>query len=389
VTGSRPVTRGNRKAAVGSWLRVIPILGAMLLASAAPVFGQVEWKDLVITGGMSGEGYQGNLPSAASALQDSTQTASALVGELGIRGDGSWTHAGSTRATLFVDGGLRQFSARGFQQRDYAPREWVGEVEAAAYQTLADRVFLTAFGGVRGRAVQDRTPMPLFLQPGYLAINGGASIRMAPRGWDWIDVSVSGERVDFSAPDFAPQIRLLDRELMTVQVSASRPLDDRQGLEAFLAADLSRFQGQSTFDAADPFRRDRTYRGRVGWNYRGAVLARTGVEGRLNRSNSRRPEYGSITLDGQLSAVLAGSSVATAYVVITAKRYREAIPFARLLPGEEANSASTAYVSLTRQMARNLDGGFRVGWTRAEAETGDDYFQRVGLSFLLTYRPGL
>ncbi|TVP43442.1 MAG: hypothetical protein EA350_13665 [Gemmatimonadales bacterium] len=360
----------------------------MLLASASPLFGQVEWRDLVITGGMSGEGYQGKLPSAGSALQDSTQTASALVGELGIRGDGAWSRAGSTRATLFVDGGLRQFSARGFQQRDYAPREWVGEFEGAAYQALGDRYLLSAFAGVRGRAVQDRTPMPLFLQPGYVALSGGTSLRATPGGWDWVDLTVSGEKVDFAAPDFAPQIRLLDRELMTVQVSASRPVDARQGMEAYLAVDLSRFQGQSTFDTADPYRRDRTYRGRVGWNYQGSVLARTGVEGRLNRSNSRRPEYGSVTLDGQLSAVLPGSSVATAYVVITAKRYRESIPFARLLPGEEANSASTAYVSLSRQMARNLDGAFRVGWTRAEAETGDDYFQRLGLSFLLTYRPG-
>jgi len=375
--------------ALASWLRTVPLLAALLLGTAGPLLGQVEWRDLVITGGMSGEGYQGKLPSAGSALQDSTQNASALVGEVGIRGDGSWSHAGATRATLFLDGGLRQFSARGFQQRDYAPREWVGEIEVAGYHSLADRLFLSAFGGVRGRAVHDRTPMPLFLQPGYLAVNGGASIRLAPRGWDWVDVTVSGERVDFATPDFAPQIRLLDRELMTVQVSGSRPLDGHQGIEAFLAADLSRFQGQATFDASDPFRRDRTYRGRVGWNYRGSVLARTGVEGRINRSNSRRPEYGSITLDGQLSAILAGSSVATAYVVITAKRYRESIPFARLLPGEEANSASTAYVSLSRPLARNLDGGFRVGWTRAEAETGDDYFQRLGLSFLLTYRPGL
>jgi hypothetical protein len=365
------------------------LLPVLLLLLPVGAEGQLGWRDLVVTGGVSGEGYQGNLPSAGAVLQDSTRTASALVGEIGLRGDGFWRQNGTTRATLFVDGGLRQFAARGFQQRDYAPREWVGEAEATVYQDLGTSVLVSAFSGVRGRAVQDRTPMPLFLQPGYVAVTGGASLRVGTRGPDWLDLSVSGERADFSAPEFAPQVRLLDRESVTVQLAGARGLGPQQGLDAFVALDLAHYREQDTFNPDDPFRRDQTVRARVGWNYRGGVVARAGVEGRLNRSNSRRPEYRSVTLDGQVSAVIPGSAVATAYLVLTAKQYRESIPFARLLPGEEANSASTAFVSLSRELARNLDGALRVGWTRAEAETGDDYFQRMGVSLLLTYRPTL
>lgn len=367
-------------------------VGVLLLATLlvpVGVEGQFGWRDLVVTGGMSGEGYQGNLPSAGVVVTDSTETAAALVGELGVRGDGFWRRNGSTRAMLAVDGGFRQFAARGFEQRDYAPREWVGEAELTLFQPLGGVALLSVQGGTRARSVQDRTPMPLYLQPGYLGVHGGVRLQTSPARWDRIELAVLAERLDFTAPEFAPQIRLLDRESMTLRLAAAHPLGAAQQLEAFVAMDLAAYREQVTFNPDDPWRRDRTTRGRVGWSYQGSVLARAGVEGRVNRSNSRRPEYGSVTLDGQLSTVIPGDAVATFYLVLTAKRYRERIPFARLLPGEEANSASTAYISLSRELARNLDGAVRLGWTRAETETGGDYFQRFGATFLFTYRPML
>jgi hypothetical protein len=71
----------------------------------------------------------------------------------------------------------------------------------------------------------------------------------------------------------------------------------------------------------------------------------------------------------------------------TAKRYLHESEFARLLPGEEANSASLIYLSLSRQLEENLDGTFRIGWTRAETEIGDAYFARFGGSLIFHYRP--
>jgi hypothetical protein len=367
----------------------VAVLLAALLCAPASAEAQLGVRDLVLTGGMSGEGYQGNLPTAGSALQDSTETAAAVVGELGMRGDAYWRRNGTIRGTLFFDGGVRQFAASGFEQRDYAPREWVGQLELSLYQPLGASTTMSLFGGVRGREVQDRTPMPLFLQPAHLAVEAGTSIRTAVGHWTRLEIGVNAEQVNYAAPDFAPQVRLLDRETATGRIAGDYDLGDGHGIEGFVAVDLSEYREQGTFNPEDPYRRDRTFRGRLGWHYSGALLVRAGVEGRLNRSNSRRPEYGSMTVDGQITAPVPGSALATAYVVLTAKRYREAIPFARLLPGEEANSASLVYLTLSRPMARNLDGGVRLGWTRAETETGGEYFQRLGMTFLFTYRPML
>lgn len=369
--------------------RLAPVLVMALPALAVPggLEAQLQLRDFVVSGGLSGEGYQGNLPTAGAALRDSTESAAALVGELGIRGDLAWRRNGATRAWLSVDGGARQFTARGFEQRDYAPREWVGRAEVTGLHPVGDRTVLMAFAGVRGRGVEDRPPMPLFLQPTHRAVTGGGALRVYPEGWELVELSFSGERADYSAPEFAPQIRLLDREMFTTQFSVERAAAETHAIETFLAMDRSAYREQETFNPDDPFRRDTTLRGRIGWSHRGDFLARVGVEGRMNRSNSRRPEYDSVTLDGQLTVAVPGSAIASAYVVLTAKRYRESTPFARLLPGEEANSASLVYLTLSRPVTRNLDSGMRLGWTRAETETGGEYFQRLGLSFLLTYRP--
>jgi hypothetical protein len=365
---------------------------ALLLALPAllipgGVEAQFQVRDLVASGGVSGEGYQGNLPTAGVALRDSTESATALVGELGLRGDAAWRRNGFTRVFLSVDGGVRQFTARGFEQRDYAPREWVGRADVTGLHPLGEHVVLLAFAGIRGRGVEDRPPMPLFLQPTHRALQGGGALRVYPRGWDLVELSVSGERADYAAPEFAPQIRLLDREMLTTQLSVERTVAETHGIETFVAMDRSAHREQETFNPDDPFRRDTTLRGRLGWSHRGQVLARVGLEGRMNRSNSRRPEYDSVTLDGQVTMAVPGSAIASAYVVLTGKRYRESTPFARLLPGEEANSASLVYLSLSRPVSGNLDSGVRLGWTRAETETGGEYFQRLGVSFLLTYRP--
>jgi hypothetical protein len=209
-----------------------------------------------------------------------------------------------------------------------------------------------------------------------------------PAGWDPLSISFTVEDARYRAPEAAPQIRLLNRKTASAEARSGLQLNPFLRMEADIATDWSRYPEQSTLLPSDPVREDRTYRGRVGWTYQGDVLARAGVEGRLNRSNSRRPEYSSITLDAQVTAELPAELIGTLYLVVSQKEYREAIPFARLLPGEEANAASLAYFTLTRALARNLDGSVRMGWSRAETETGGQYFQRFGVGVLLNYRPG-
>lgn len=368
---------------------------ALLVATAAisspwavPASGQVTLRDLVVSGGVSAEGYQGNLPTAGAVVRDSTELASAVAGEVGLRGSFVWRRAAETRGTLSFDGGVRQFSARGFELRDYAPREWSGSLDGLLVQRLGQTVMLNLFAGVRGREVQDRPPMPLFLQPAYAAYTGGVQARVGGAGTYAYDLMLSGERMDFFAPSHAPQVRLLDRNAMGAEAGVIRAIGGEGELRVHAGIEAGRYPRQNTFDDADPVREDRTFRGGATWTNRGEILTELGLQGRLNRSNSRRPEYNSITLQGVISAPIPGDAILTAYAALTLKRYLEATESARLLPGDEANSASLAYVSLSRGLARNLDGAVRVGWTRAETELGGEYFQRFGGTFVLHYRPG-
>jgi hypothetical protein len=160
-------------------------------------------------------------------------------------------------------------------------------------------------------------------------------------------------------------------------------------LRLFGAVEGSRYPRQSTFSSDDPHRRDRTYYGGASWTHQGRYIVQLELDGRANRSNSNRPEYDAFTLRGLFSGSLPGNVALAVYGAVTGKQYLHPSSFARLLPGEEANNASLAYVSLSRAIARNLGGTFRVGWTRAETEIGGAYFQRFGGSFLIQYRPSL
>lgn len=352
------------------------------------VAAQVTWQDFVVTGGVSVEGYQGNFPTASAVVRDSTEIASAVVGEVGVRGALLWRREGAVRGTVGFDGGVRQFAARGFQLRDFAPREWSGMAEGTLFQPLGDVGMLSVFGRIRARDVEDRPPMPLFLQPGYLSQAAGAVVEVEIPGDRRLDLRIRGEQVEFYAPALVPQVRLLDRDGIAMQVGYTESLAGGNELRVFAGIEGSRYPEQGTFEPEDPFRRDRTFSGGGVWSYRGSVLGQLGLEARANRSNSRRPEYNSMTLQGLLSVPVPGDAILTAFGALTLKGYLEATPFARLIPGEEANNSSLAYISMGRAVARNLDGTVRLGWTRAETEIGDNYFQRVGLSVLFHYRPG-
>lgn len=364
------------------------VLAPALAPTQAALEGQVSWRDFVVTGGLSSEGYQGNLPTVGTPVRDSTEFASAIVGEFGLRGDLAARFGEGGRGHLSFDGGLRQFSARGFELRDYAPRELSGTVEMGYTHLLGETAALGARTRLRGRDVSDRPPMPLFLQPGYRAVSGTVLGEYTDGGGRRWDAEFQGEWSEFLAPAFAPQIRLLDRRGVGVELGVRPDWDVGGEVRLHLGGDLARFPQQQTFLDEDSYRRDRTLNGGVSWTWRGPVLAQIVGEGRINRSNSKRPEYDSGTLRGLVSASLPGDVALTGYLALTAKRYRFPTEFARLIPGEEANSASQAYLSFNRPLASNLDGTLRLGWTRAETEIGGQYFQRFGASFLLNYRPG-
>lgn len=378
----------ERDAIVRVLLRSLLAGGIVTLGARGKLTAQLTVNEFVVTGGASAEGYQGNLPAVGVPVRDSTEFASAAVGELAL--NTSMTYRTDERGRLDVafDGGIRQFAARGFELKDYAPREWLGTLDIGYRRAVASRLGVTLRTELRGRQVDDRPPMPLFLQPGFRA--GQLSVALdflGPRDVLY-DLEVSGERSDFLAPEFAPQIRLLNKEAYGVEAGATLS-GGRSVLRLFAGAEGSRYPQQETFDQTDPVRRDVTVHAGASWTHQSDYVFQAALEGRVNRSNSDRPEYDAVTFRALFGASLPEGVTLNIYGALTGKQYLTDSPFARLLPGEEADNASFAYVSLTRSLARNLDGTLRMGWQRAETEIGGAYYQRFGGSFLLHFRPDL
>jgi hypothetical protein len=362
------------------------VLGTALALLAAPAAAQDRVRDLELNGGLSVEAYRGNLAAATASVTVSTEKADAAIGEIGARGTIALLE--SERRWIFAgfDAGMRQFAAQGFVVRDYAPREWVGQGQIAYTQLLGDWATATTRLGWRGRAVKDRPPMPLFLQPGFGI--GDASVKLELSELDGVRFDVQGdaEWANYSASRFAQQLDLLDRHSQGFEAGAS--WGDEAVVRVFGGMRLGKYANQLTFDPKDPYRRDRTVQAGVSWTMDSPVTAELGVDGTVNRSNSQRPEYDAVSARGLVSVPLPFEVGATLLAVWTEKEYVNKSDFKVLVPGEEADNASVIYLDLSRPVALGLDASLRLGWTRAEADVGNAYFQRFGMSMLLRYRPG-
>ena len=366
--------------------RLLGVLAAAVcLVSPDALHGQVRFQDLVLNLGGSLDGYSGNLPAVTVPIVDKTDHATAVVGEVGARGVLSLFTTPTRSLTLSFDGGLRQAAAVGFQLRDYAPREWVGSTSARLTQTLGSWGSFLAHGGVRGRSVEDRPPMPLFLQPGYSTRSGGIGLATRPFGGVSFDAQADVEEVDYRALEYLPQLDLLDRN------STGFELGVRWGGPSTIRLHggfrWTDYNNLGSFDPSDPFRRDRTARMGLEWTYPGDVFAQIGLDGTLNRSNSNRPEYDAVSVRALLTAPLPRDFSLNLYSVFTFKSYVHDISSARLVPGEEADNASVTYLQIGRALASNLDGAVRFAWTRAETDIGNAYFRRFGGSIQFNYRP--
>jgi len=349
------------------------------------VEGQVRWQDLVLTGGSAVESYSGNLPAVTISAVDSTEEASALVGELGARGHLSFINRQERSLDFLFDTGIRQFVAGGFKVRDYASREWVAHGNLSFREALAGVGDLWIEAGMGARKVDDRPPMPLFLQPGYATGDGRVRLQFLPKHGLFFDVQANGEIAEYRTTSVTPQLDLLDRRSLGMEGGVTWGPDWRLRLHTGLQ--LTEYPNQGTFDPEDPFRRDLTWSFGGSWTYTSRFYMQIGAEGTVNRSNSSRPEYDALSLRAVLSAPLSGELSLSFFANLTEKWYKTRTAFARLVPGEEADNASVVYLELARPLMVNLDGAVRFGWNRAETDIGNAYFERYGATFLLRYRP--
>ncbi len=371
-----------------------PALAGIALVVAAvlaprPVAGQ-QWLDLVVTAGVSGENYDGNLASVTVPVVDSANDVGAAVGEFGVRGSARLLDGPNTSLMASFDLGMRQFLASGFEARDYAPRERSGRATLQWLQRAGR--FGVAQLSVEGwrRAVNDRPPMPLFLQPGYTRLAGSGRFTFPTFDGVTFDLSAEVEQADYDAPLGLEQIHLLDRKARAVEIGAS--WGDSWRVRFFGSLRHTDYEQQVSFDPTDPFRRDQavTLGGEWRSSSSSAFRAEAGVEGIVNRSNSRRPEYDAFSAHALVGVPLPWWGLGVnAYMVVAGKSYVSETPFARLVPGEEADNASVFYLDVNRELAPNLDASIRFGYTRGETDIGDAYFQRYGMSVFLNYRPWL
>lgn len=368
-------------------------LGALVLVAAlgaspgatASAGAQVRWRDLVVTMGGSLERYTGDFPSAAVPLVDSATEVVSVVGEMGVRGSVLLLENRTRSFEFAFDGGMRQSAALGFRTWDYAPREWVGSASGRLSQSVASWGTLVVGADVRARSVRDRPPMPFFLQPGYADLQGRVGV--LTRSFDGVtfDAQVDLEHADYHAPAWLPQLDLLDRTSSGLEAGARWGGSSTvRFYGGFRWTDYSR---QGSFDPTDPYRRDHTARVGLEWGYEGDVVAQVGVDGSVNRSNSNRPEYDALSARALVSAPLPRDFSLIVYALLTTKSYVHDPEYTSLVPGEEADNASIAYLQVSRPLAGNLDGAFRFGWTRAETDFGGAYYQRLGASVQLNYRP--
>lgn len=360
-----------------------------ILACAAPGAAQ-QWNDLVVTAGVSGENYDGNLASVTVPVVDSANDVGAAVGEFGVRGSVWLLNRTNTSVLASFDLGMRQFLASGFELRDYAPRERSGRSSLQWLQRVGTLGVLRVSGDAWRRAIDDRPPMPLFLQPGYTRYQGGAQFTFRAVDGVVFDLAGDVETADYEAPAGLGQINLLDRDARAVEVGAS--WGTAWQVRFFGSLRHVDYIELQSFNPDDPYRRDRTLTVGGEWRYASsaAFRAEVGLEGIVNRSNSRRPEYDAFSGRALVGVPLPWWELGVnLYAVVTGKSYVSDTPFARLVPGEEADNASVVYLDVNRELAPNLDASVRFGYTRAETDIGNAYFQRYGMSFFLNYRPRL
>lgn len=202
------------------------------------------------------------------------------------------------------------------------------------------------------------------------------------------DLSADVETADYDAPSGVSQIDLLDRN----SYAAGLGMTWGEGYDIRFHGSVRwiDFPKQGSFDEREPFREDRMLTVGGSWRYQRMILAEVGVDAIVNRSNSRRPEYDAVSLRTRLGAPLPIWDLGVnLYAVITGKSYVDETPFARLVPGEEADNATVVYLDVNRALNPQLDAALRFGFTRAETDIGQAYFRRWGLSLLLNYRPSL
>ena len=368
---------------------------AALGAGAGPTYAQetaesagtqVSLEDVTVRAGLSAGGYWGNLSSVAVVWTDPTERAFAGTGFFQLEGVVRFRGV-NREVRIDFDGGLRQYATGGFELRNYAPREYHGDV-AATYRQRLWGGLVSAGGQAIARGVADRPPMPLYLQPGY---NSFVASVLYTRDLPFegllheFDVRGTFESRDYAAPRVLPQLDLLDRS------SGEATL----GLTRFLGSEYSTLRAFGAFryhsyprKGLSIRRRDKAGRVGVAWALNRYVTrglqAEASIGGTFNRSNSRRVEYNLVGFESSLVKSLGPATDLLLDLNVTRKSYL--IPGQYLVPGEEVDDLTRIEAGLVRTLGP-IYATVRVYWKKAETNISGAYYRNFGVSFSMSATP--
>ncbi len=371
----------------------------LVVALPSGLTAQSRLSGVEIRGGVSVEWSSGDFSSLLVPQLDSAERALAGVGEWSASGLVSLIDREDRRLLVNFDGGIRQFVTGGFQSRNYAPREHTA-VLAARYGRRVGGGWAYGEAGVRTRSVVDAPPMPVYLPPGYGRYDAAVGYRSPIRRDLQLDVRLSGERADFSAPSGLPALDLLDRSSVSLRIGATRTLSAPRE-ELGVEGDLNSLRVYATYgrhsypgQGLGVLRSDHALG--LGAEYvlhAGRLRLVLGGEGLVSRSNSPRVEYNFARVAAQAGWPLTDRTFADVRGSLAVKRYvrpgRDA-----LVPGEEADNGSVLSATVIHYIDRDVvgDAGDVAGevgldWRDVETNFTGAYYTRVRVSFSLVYWP--
>lgn len=380
---------GTTAPAVWRWAPGRNLLLLLFLVPAIPgkVSGQSWVTDFMITAGLAAEAWRGDFSAITVPQFDSTESATAAVGEWGARGVFNLLNGSGRRLDASLNGAFRQSATTGFQLRNYAPREQSGRLDLVYRETFGGGQ-LTADATARSRRVFDRPPLPMFKAPGYDIYSVQTGYLKSVRGVN-LDVKVAGEHADYKPPALLRHLDFLDRNSVIVEAGGSRiHYLDPESREDRWALRLSGAFGYHSYprQGGEVQRVDNAMRLGASFDMRTDRFELTvTMDGTRSRSTSPRVEYnhGRLNVQGVWYWEKTDLSVEG---TLARKRYIEPGQDA-LVPGEEADNASILQAELARTLGSRIYGVFRLGWRKVETNFSGAFYTRFGGGFSLRVRP--
>jgi hypothetical protein len=227
----------------------------------------------------------------------------------------------------------------------------------------------------KGRFLSDPLPLPAYLEPGRKegGLAGRGALALHP-DWD-LEMLGGGDLVRYGPEDW----KVLDRQGFNGSVGLAR-----RGESGF--ARLSVMGSRHQFAAGDGLPREDTRMG-VGadWSTERKVVLR--LSAGMAWNDSRDPAYDARSGRAALvvSAPWRGGSI-QGYGSLAHQRYANPGPEEERVAPSDEDRGSVVALQLTRPMDATHILTLRAEWSRSESGFRDDFYQRFGLSFHVSFR---